>query len=133
MKKLILIPILLTLYSCATFYSPPNGQVLVQYATIKFIKNDDRPLLRAQKVILIATRARTYFDRNTLPLDQIEVLIRRKINWSQLNSTDTLLVNALIARVREEVHASGLQLETEQASGSTILTWIINGAQSIEG
>lgn len=136
MKKLILIPLLLSLISlisCASFTQSDSGKLLVQYATVKFITSDAAPLARAQKVMAIASEAKIYFDSDTLPLSEIEALIRRKIKWDELDAADTLLANALILTVSDEVQNAGTLPEDKQVSGSTVLGWIIDGARLVGG
>lgn len=136
MKKLILIPLMLALsvlVSCAGITNSSSAELVVQYATIKFINSDAAPVARAKKVLEIASEAKTFFDNDTLPLDQIEELIRSKIKWSELDPADTLLANALITRVTDEVNSVDGLPEERRVSGSKVLSWIITGAKLAGG
>lgn len=137
MKKLFLILMLLPVFSmvsgCASFSQSDSAEVVVQYATIKFINKDADPITRAHKVIDIATEARTYFDSETLPIAQVESLIREKIDWAKLDLADKILVDALIDKVMDEVEGAGSIPEDKRVSGSKVLGWIIDGARLAGG
>ena len=135
MKKIFLGIIIMLMTGCAAISQSTSAELLVQYATIKFINNSDSTEKRAekaQKVVAIASAAKSYFDRDTMSIDEIEILMRKKINWDELSAADSLLANALIKRVKDEVESSTID-EERRVSGSTVLSWIIDGARLVGG
>lgn len=125
--------LMLALASCASLTQSNSAELVIQYATVKFINNDVAPVLRAKKVVEIASAAKTFLDDRRLPLSEVETLIRQKIKWGELDPADTLLANALIMRVRQEIENVRTVPDEQYVSGSTILGWIIKGAKLAGG
>lgn len=138
MKKILLtclfvMPLLLNLSGCSSIGQSSSNELLVQYATIKFINNSDTPIKTAQRIIEISSSAKTLFDRSTLSIDEIEKLIRQKIKWHELSAEDVLLANALILKVKDEMTATESISIEQSVTGSIVLTWIISGARMAGG
>lgn len=132
MKYLVLILTFAGLVGCASFDNLQSTGLVVQYATLKFVGKAEpgKRIIRAQKIIKHASQAKVLFDQDKLPIEQIEELVRRRIDWTKLDPADTLLLDALIKTVVIEVNQNtGRTKPGELTTGSAVLDWIIKGAQ----
>lgn len=108
-----------------------SAKFATQYATITFINDAVHPRIRAQRIAEIAQKSRVVFDMYKLPLQEVDTLIKRKLDGAaDLDLVDTFLMKALVQRIREELQAAGLSMEDRTVDGSTVLMWISQGAQS---
>ena len=83
--------------------SPILAQVAVQYATIKVLQNNPD---RAPRVIEIATYIRENAgNEQAATVALLEAAVRSQIDFSKLDPADAMLVDILIATVREELIA----------------------------
>lgn len=90
--------------ACSTISDRPIlAQLAVQYAVVKVLDNNPD---FAPRVVEIATfveeNAGASQATTVLVLEQ---LVRAQINWDRLDAADRILVDALIAAVREELVA----------------------------
>lgn len=122
--------LMLVFSACAMLPKNDTGELLTQYATLKFINSSDDPIARAFAIGEIAREGKRLFDNETLPVAEIETLIRNRIKWSDLSVEDILLANALIERVVGEVGSHELPVN-QRVSGSTVLGWIITAADMV--
>jgi predicted negative regulator of RcsB-dependent stress response len=90
--------------SCSTISERPVlAQVAVQYATIKVLQNNPD---RAPRVIEIAQFIRANAgNEQAATVALLEAAVRSQIDFSKLDPADAMLVDILIATVREELVA----------------------------
>lgn len=129
MKFLITLALLFSLVGCSSLSQSPNGELLVTYATSKFISRSSSPSKRAERVIEIANSAISFLDKDKMPINQVETLILNKIDWSKLDASDRLLIEALITRVKSEIVNSNTLDQETVVSASKVLGWIVKGAK----
>lgn len=137
MKKLLITALcgaLLVLSGCsAILKNADSAELIVQYATVKLIVNEDTPverIRRAERIAKIARESKLVFDNRSLPLSEIETLVRDRINWQSLDVADVMLANALIDRVVSEIEESATLPESDvYVTGSQVLGWIIEAAE----
>ncbi len=136
MKKLLIAALcgaLLVLAGCASIMKhADSAELIVQYATLKIITNTDDEgdqIVRANKIHDIARESKALFDDRSLPLSEIETLVRERINWGSLDAADGMLVHALINRVTAEVAESASLPDSDiYVTGSQVLGWIMDAA-----
>lgn len=136
----------LTLGGCASMQqtgaalstAPQSAKIVVQYAAMKFIEKAGAPSAqqaRAARVVDVAGKVQGLIDAglvSTAPL--IEQAVRDSINWSQFSPADRLLVDNLIALVRQELEArigsAGAPLDSQQLIVvRDLLGWVVAAAR----
>lgn len=109
-----------------------SSKLVVQYATLKFVMNEVDGVERSERaaaILSIAEEGRVFFDARSLPVIEIERLLRERIDWSSLDVADTLLVNALIDRIALDVRQSVTLGDDVYVTGSKVLGWVVEGVR----
>ncbi|MFL0802434.1 MAG: hypothetical protein K6L81_01865 [Agarilytica sp.] len=132
-KYLLLCLVVMASAACSTLNKlDSTSQLVVQYATVKFIHNTEDPedsTERAERIIEIATEGQRLFSERTLPISGIERLIRGQIDWHKLDAADAVLVNALISQVVEDIESKVDMNNDVYLSGGVVMDWIVSGAR----
>lgn len=118
------------LSACSTTGGQPSNattELLVQYATLKVIANNPE---RAQRVVTIAQQALDQLSDPTasVTVALIENAVRSQIHWEKLDPADTLLANALISMVHDELVArvgDGLLPADKLVQVKAVLEWVV--------
>ena len=103
-----------------------DAKLVTQYATLKVADGDPA---KAARIAEIASEVRRYVtDAEALTVDALIVAIRAEVNWSSLDAADTLLVNALLERLRVELieYLGPEQIpEDLRLAATTVADWVI--------
>ena len=125
-KILIFASLAIFISSCSSINGDNENaaRIGVIFAVMKII---DQDIEKAEKVCSIANDAQSFFDSNVLPVDEIEKLIRDKINFSKLDSAETVLVEALIIEIKIKIQdgeASGFIDPETKVTATKVLGWV---------
>lgn len=115
-----------------------SARLIAQYATMKYIGkagSEEARRDRAIRVVNVTLHAQGLVDTGittTIPL--IEKAVRDNIDWSRFDLADRMLVDNLIALIRQELEArmgqAGSVLGEEQRIAvSQMLGWVMAAAQ----
>lgn len=110
-----------------------DAKLVTQYAVLKVAENDPAKARRIEEIALDVQRYAN--DAANLTVDSLIVAIRAQIRWDLLDMADTLLVNALLERLRDELIAYlGPETlpEDVQLAATTVATWVIEAAQLVQ-
>lgn len=106
---------------------PAAAQLTIQYATLKYIGDDQA---KKDRVIEIAEAAKQ-LSSTSATLAALEEAIRARIDWNSLDPADRLLADGLVNLVHAELAARFQQdvLDPEQVVAlNQVLDWIIAAA-----
>lgn len=115
-----------------------SARLVAQYATMKYIGKaggEEERRARAIRVVNVTLHAQGLVDSGittTIPL--IEQAVRDSIDWSRFDLADRMLVDSLIALIRQELEArmgkAGSVLgEDQRIAVSQMLGWVMSAAQ----
>lgn len=137
MKKLFqaaaIAAVLSLLGACAALQEGnADAKLITQYAVIKVAENDPA---KADRIEQIALEVQKYAgDEVQLTVDALIVAIRAQIHWDQLGTGDTLLVNALLDRLRTELTARlgpDVLPEDLRLAVDTVTAWVIEACELV--
>lgn len=133
MRKIVLLFLaMVSMTSACAFLSEhkATAKLATQYATIKVIDGDRA---KAQRVREIAKEVKEYANTKAqLTVDRLIDEVKAQINWEDLDAADTLLVNALIdelsQQLTERLGSESLPKDLRLAV-DTVIDWVISAAQ----
>lgn len=136
MKKalatLAVIAVLFVPTGCASFgENTDSARLATQYATLKVIDGD---VDRADRIEEIVARSLTVLDGGSITVAAVESAVRSSVDWSSLDAADTLLADALIVAVRDELNArvgSGVLDSDSAIQVRTVLEWVASAAAMV--
>ncbi len=80
------------------------AELTIKYATMKVIERSGDPAAKAARIADIAAQAKTLVDGGAVAfVPELEIIVRQKIPWSELDAADTLLADALLTTLRTEL------------------------------
>lgn len=89
---------------------------VIKYTTFKHIQESDHPGRQAQRIVEVASYAKDLVTaEEAASVYELEMSIREKINWDNLDEPDAFFVDAFLAVVRME-----------------LMAWVEEGALSLE-
>ena len=131
MKKIVLLFLATVSMSACSFFSEhkATAKLATQYATIKIIDGDRA---KAQRVREIAKEVKQYANtKPQLTVDRLIDEVKAQINWGDLDAADTLLVNALIDELSQQLTkrlgSQSLPKDLRLAV-DTVVDWVISAA-----
>lgn len=93
-------------YGCSALAEKPAmTELVITYATLKVIGSEGDLEARAEKVRDIADRGILLLDLEQVSLELLEDEVRHRISEMGLDQADTLLADALVATVMEELRS----------------------------
>lgn len=115
---------------CATLTEGnASSKLVAQYAVIKVAQNDPA---KAARIAEIAAQVKLYIsDEESPTVDALVIAIRSQIEWSKLDPADTLLVNALLERLRTELTeylGPDTLPEDLRLAATTVADWVIEAS-----
>ena len=135
MKKLqaALAAVLLCLCGCAALTEGnTDAKLITQYAVLKVSEGDPAKADRIEEIALEVQRYAQ--DATAITVDALIVAIRAEVRWSELDAADTLLINALLERLRTELieYLGPEQLpEDVRLAATTVAEWVIEASRLI--
>lgn len=112
-------------YGCAALAEKPAmTELVITYATLKVIGSEGDMESRAEKVREIADRGILLLDLEQVSLELLEDEVRHRISEMGLDQADTLLADALVATVMEELRSkvdSGVMSPEAKMTASHLL------------
>lgn len=105
-----------------------SAKLAIQFATLKYIDNDDDKAARVQAVVLNARE----LAATASTLDALDEAVRGSIDWSKLDDADKLLASSLLDMIREELRArfgDGALNPEQVVAINKVLDWIDEAAQ----
>jgi hypothetical protein len=108
------------------------AKLAVQYAVLKVV---DRHPEKAARIVEIAKEVKALAGADGAnTVDLLVVLIKSKVNFSKLDAADTLLANALIETIGEQLRervGSGTLGTDKLPIVAEVATWVIEGAGTV--
>lgn len=112
-------------YGCSALAEKPAmTELVITYATLKVIGSEGDLEARAEKVRDIADRGILLLDLEQVSLELLEDEVRHRISEMGLDQADTLLADALVATVMEELRSkvdSGVMSPEAKMTASHLL------------
>lgn len=108
------------------------AKAAVQVATLKVIDSD---VDRANRIVDIVSTTRTALsNESATTVDALVLIVKSKVDWSQLDAGDTILANLLIETVAEELEARLALVEDMdpipwKLKADKVLSWVEHAAQ----
>lgn len=127
------------LVGCATMSAPQNQmveQIAVQYATGKFIEAKAFPadrIERAAQVKSVAVAVKAVAASDNADIATLEALAMSRINTANLQPSDRLLAQALVAAVVTELStrvANGALSASDRVLVTQMLDWVISACDA---
>ena len=136
MKLVYVLLIAIALGGCSTINeSPALASVVVKSATLKVIEDADFPSYRAERVVRYATQAKDLLSGGPqTTVSALAAAVRASIQWDELETSDKLLVDGLIAFIQEELEqrvSKGMLDADQQLAVSKVLDWVIEAAAMV--
>ena len=131
MRKIVLLFLATVSMSACSFLGEhkATAKLATQYATIKIIDGDRA---KAQRVWEIAKEVKKYANtKPQLTVDRLIDEVKAQINWGDLDAADTLLVNALIDELSQQLtNRLGSQSLPKdlRLAVDTVVDWVISAA-----
>ena len=142
-NKLLAVIMILLITACSSTGDRLSSEtsfvstLAINYATLKVIENSGAPVNKALRIVAIASDTKALLDTGAVALvPQLEQAVRKQIDWTSLDASDTLLVNALLLAVKQEL---SLRIDGGTLDANAVLTVarvldiVIQAAQPIAG
>lgn len=134
MKYLILS--LLLLSGCSSWnFNDGAHRMAIAYGTMKYVESGDDKAERAERVIKVASEAKSFLDTGTASLDLLQSAVVARLP-ADMAPSDRLLANALIETVVGELRVRvgrGIIPPEQVYQVSAVLDIVIDAAEAYRG